>query len=113
MFPQLQVLPPARQKVCDPPAGRVRHSQLGELVQQSWDDGIKGATEIFKQHPGTGSCGVLRLENEVHSCVYCSVYKLVSSLAKLQALQEWVSDGGTAQTTKNSNIFYSYRGHRL
>ncbi len=32
MFPQLHMLPPVRQEVCDPPAGGVRHVQLGELV---------------------------------------------------------------------------------
>ncbi len=32
MFPQLHMLPPVRQEVWDPPAGGVRHVQLGELV---------------------------------------------------------------------------------
>ncbi len=49
MFPQLHMLPPVRQEVCDPPAGGVRHIQLGELVlQQSRDDGIKGGAEVHK-----------------------------------------------------------------
>ncbi len=47
------MLPPVRQEVCDPPAGGVRHIQLGELVLlQSWDDGVKGGAKIHKQDPG-------------------------------------------------------------
>lgn len=34
MFPQLHVLPPVRQEVCDPPAGGVGHTELGELVER-------------------------------------------------------------------------------
>ncbi len=49
MFPQLHMLPPVRQEVCDPPAGGVRHVQLGELVlQQSQDDGMKSRAEVHK-----------------------------------------------------------------
>ena len=32
VFSQPHVLPPIRQEVCDPPAGRVRHAQLDKLV---------------------------------------------------------------------------------
>ncbi len=56
MFPQPHMLPPVRQEVCDPPAGGVRHVQLGELVlQQSRDDGVKSRAEVHKQDPGVGS----------------------------------------------------------
>lgn len=37
--PQLHLLTPVRQDVCDPPVDGVRFSQLGELVlQENWDD---------------------------------------------------------------------------
>ena len=49
-----------------PPAGGVRHVQLGELVlQQSPDGGVKGGAEIHKQDPSVGSCRVKVLEDEV------------------------------------------------
>ena len=32
VFSQPHMLPPVRQEVCDPPAGRVRHAQLDKLV---------------------------------------------------------------------------------
>ena len=34
VFPQLHMLLPVRQEICNPPAGGVRHMQLGELVLQ-------------------------------------------------------------------------------
>jgi len=34
VFPQPHVLLPVGQEVCDPPAGGVRHAQLGEIVLQ-------------------------------------------------------------------------------
>ncbi len=56
MFPQLHMLPPVRQEVCEPPAGGVRHIQLGELVlQQSRNDCIESRTEVHKQDPGIDS----------------------------------------------------------
>ncbi len=47
IFSQLHMLSPVRQEVCDPPAGGVRHTQLGELVlQQCRDDGVQGRAKI-------------------------------------------------------------------
>ena len=47
---QLIALLPVRQEICDPPAGGVRHVQLGELVlKQSGDDGVEGKAEVHKQ----------------------------------------------------------------
>ena len=56
MLPQPHALPPVRQEVCDPPAGGVRHAQLGELVlKQSRNDCVEGRAEVNKQDPGVGS----------------------------------------------------------
>ena len=56
MLPQPHMLPPVRQEVSDPPAGGVRHTQLGELVlKQSRNDGVEGRAEVHKQDPGVGS----------------------------------------------------------
>ena len=50
---------PVRQEVCDPPAGGIRHVQLGELVlKQGGDDGVEGRAEVHKQDPGVGRGGV-------------------------------------------------------
>ena len=52
---QLNALLPVRQEVCDPPAGGIRHVQLGELVlKQGGDDGVEGRAEVHKQDPGVG-----------------------------------------------------------
>ena len=56
---QLNALLPIRQEVCDPPAGGIRHVQLGELVlKQGGEDGIEGRAEVHKQDPGVGCWGV-------------------------------------------------------
>ena len=63
MFPQLHVLLPVRQAVCDPPAGGVRHVELGELVlKQSWEDSVECSVEVNKQDPGICSWRVQMLE---------------------------------------------------
>ena len=60
MFSQLHALLPVRQEVCDPPAGGVRHVQLGELVlKQGGDDGVKSRAEVHKKDPGVGCWGPL------------------------------------------------------
>jgi len=81
MFPQPHVLLPVGQ-VCDPPAGGVRHAQLGELVlQQSRDDCVESRAEIQKQDPGIVSLGVqVQVEDHVDGIVYRSV----GSVGKLQ-----------------------------
>ena len=60
MFPQLHVLLPVRQAVSDPPAGGVRHVELGELVlKQSWEDSVECSVEvnrILAYVPGESRC---------------------------------------------------------
>ena len=93
MFSQLHMLLPVRQEVSDPPAGGVRHTQLGELLlKQSRDDGVKGRAEIHTQNPGVGSCGVQVLEDVMDGQVDCIVYRPVGSVGKLQGVQEGVDD---------------------
>lgn len=47
---------PVRQEISDPPAGRVRHIQLGELVLlQSQGDRIQDRAEVHQQDSGFGS----------------------------------------------------------
>ena len=93
MFSQLHMLLPVRQEISDPPAGGVRHTQLGELLlKQSRDDGVKDRAEIHTQDPGVGSCGVQVLEDVMESKVDCIVYRPVGSVGKLQGVQEGVGD---------------------
>eukprot|EP00064_Thunnus_orientalis_P003907 superscaffoldBa00000338_g3918 len=83
-----------QKEVGDPPAAGLRHVQLGVLVlQQSWDNGIKGGAEIHKKDPGIGSCSVQVLEDEVEGHVYCIIHRPVGSVGELQGVQEWVCDG--------------------
>ena len=78
MFSQLHMLLPVTQEVSDPPAGGVRHTQLGELLlKQSRDDGVKGRAEIHTQDPGVGSCGVQVLADVMEGQVDCIVYRPV------------------------------------
>ena len=50
MLPQFNVLHPVGQEVCDPPAGGVRHTQLGNLVlKKSWDYVVEGRAEVHKR----------------------------------------------------------------
>ena len=73
------MLLPVRQEVCNPPAGGVRHTQLGELLlKQSWDDCIEGRAEIHKQ-----VCGIQVLEDVVKGQVDCIIYRPVGSVGKL------------------------------
>eukprot|EP00064_Thunnus_orientalis_P009926 superscaffoldBa00001292_g9952 len=82
-----------RQEVGDPPAGGVRHVQLGELVlQQSRDDCVKGGAEIHKQVTGIDSCRVQVLEDEVEGHVYCIIHRPVGSASKLHRVQEDITD---------------------
>jgi len=91
MFPQVHMLLPVGQEVCDPPAGGVRHTQLGELVlKKSWDDVVEGRAEVHKQDPGVGSCGVKMPEDEAEGRVDGVVYR---SVGELQGVQEWICDG--------------------
>ena len=76
MFPQLHVLFPVGQEVCDSPAGGVRHTLLGELVlKKSRDDVVEGRAEVHKQDPGVGSCGVKVPDDEVEGHVDGVVYE--------------------------------------
>ena len=110
-FPQLHLLPPVGQEVCDPPAGGVRHAQLGELVlQQSRDDGVEGRAEIHKQDPGIGSCGVQMLKDEVEGQVNCIIYRPVGYVCELHGVQEWVSDGFEVGQHKVLKGFHYHRG---
>ncbi|KAK0140096.1 ATP-dependent DNA helicase PIF1 [Merluccius polli] len=96
MFSQLHMLLPVKQEVSDPPAGGVRHTQLGELLlKQSQDDGVKGRAEIHTQDPGIGSCGVQVLEDVMEGQVDCIVYRPVGSVGELQGVQEGVGTGKT------------------
>ncbi|XP_042292121.1 uncharacterized protein LOC121913527 [Thunnus maccoyii] len=88
-----------QKEVGDPPAAGLRHVQLGVLVlQQSWDNGIKGGAEIHKKDPGIGSCSVQVLEDEVEGHVYCIIHRPVGSVGELQGVQEWVCDGFKLQS---------------
>ena len=72
--------------------------QLGELiVQQSWDDGVKGRAEIHKQDPGVGPCRVQVLEDEVEGYVFCIVHRPVGSAGALQRVS------GTAQGAQRTS----------
>ena len=86
---QFHVLLPIGQEVCDPPAGAVRHTQLGELVlKKSRTDVVEGRAEVHKQDPGVGSCEVKVLEDEVEGQVDGAVYRSVGSVGELQGVQE-------------------------
>ncbi len=61
------------QEACDPPAGGVRYTQPGLVLQQSWDDGIKSGAGVYKQDPGIGSWGDQVLEDKIEGHVYCIV----------------------------------------
>ena len=84
MFSQFHMMLPLRQEVCNPPAGGVRHTQLGELLlKQSRDDCVESRAEIHKQDPGVGACGIQVLEDVVKGQVDCIVYRPVGSVGKL------------------------------
>ncbi len=49
-IPQLHLLPPVSQEVCDPPTGGAWYSELGEFGGEDvWDDGVKQQAEVSKQ----------------------------------------------------------------
>ena len=102
IFPQLHVLSPVRQKVCDPLAGGVRLSELGELS-------VKRRAEVHKQDPGVGSCRVQMLEGEMGH-VNCISYRPVGSVGELQGVQEWVCYGFHVGEHKGLKRLHDHRG---
>ena len=92
---QLNTLLPVRQEVCDPPAGGIRHVQLGELVlKQGGDDGIEGRAEVHKQDPCIGSLSYFK-----------ALIKIISDLSHNHAQRVQTTAKDTLEQQPNKFVF--------